>query len=54
MRDGDFKEVIEPGYYLIYGGGHQPGDSNGPGKVLPAMFVVTGDAPVLVDSCNMT
>ena len=47
VRNGDFTQVIEPGMYNVYAGGHQPSDTNAPGNVLTAGFTITGDTTPL-------
>ena len=47
VRDGDFIQVIEPGMYNVYAGGHQPDDTNAPGTVLKVAFTITGDTTPL-------
>ena len=42
MREEDFAEVVEPGLYAIFVGGHQPIDTKAVGNVLAGSFVVEG------------
>ena len=50
MRDGDFIEVIEPGQYHLYIGGHQPNDTNASGNIIHTVFTITGNT-VPLSSC---
>lgn len=43
VRESDYAEVIEPGQYVIYTGGSQPGDDKAPANVLMGSFEVGGD-----------
>ena len=43
VRESDYAEVIEPGQYVVYAGGSQPGDSRAPANVLMGSFEVSGD-----------
>lgn len=47
VRESDFAEVIEPGMYIVYAGGSQPGDGNAPSNVLASSFSIVGDATPL-------
>ena len=50
VRDEDFAEVIEPGEYAVYVGGHQPTDTKAVGNILAGSFVVVGSITPL-NSC---
>ena len=43
VREGDYAEVIEPGQYVVYAGGSQPGDDKAPANVLMGSFEMGGD-----------
>ena len=43
VRESDYAEVIEPGQYVVYAGGSQPGDDKAPANVLSGSFQVGGD-----------
>ena len=43
VRETDYAEVIEPGQYIVYAGGSQPGDSKAPANVLMGSFDLGGD-----------
>ena len=43
VRESDYAEVIEPGQYIVYAGGSQPGDDKAPANVLMGSFEVGGD-----------
>ena len=50
VREEDYAEVIEPGQYAVYVGGHQPADTKAVGNVLAGSFVVVGPTTPLT-SC---
>jgi len=47
VQDSDYAEVIEPGVYMVYAGGSQPGDVNAPSNVLKGSFTIVGDTTPL-------
>ena len=43
VREEDFAQIIEPGFFDLYVGGHQPSDTDGPSNILKSTFNVIGD-----------